>query len=161
MEEIKYLNPYEIKGNGATTPVKLTGNIEEEQEGITLESFLETFPEFRNIFYDKGQLVEGRYTSIFKAYNTLGKKVITSDIYEDSTNYCISLYIAHYLQLSIDRTKNINNVSNLNTTKASDTVNNNEGGKGSKGEDLDKTEYGKILKTFMRALSNSRIRGVY
>jgi hypothetical protein len=133
-------------------------------ENYNINVLLTLFPEFKDIFDDN---VNNRYNIIFSLYLDMAKHIFTDWEYGDLLFYCVSLYIAHNLQLTLGRTKNYNNVANLN---AETPASNNARNIGSKSKEsamsdfqreYSKTSYGQALYPIMRQIGLNRVRGVY
>lgn len=175
MNSINQLNPYILIPIG-TIPVEQilgVGTNFSTLEEYNLSVFLNIFPEFKSVFdsSDTNNTLT-RYNRMFQFYLNLGSQIFTDDYYGDNQTMAISLYIAHYLQLSIMRTKNVGNTANLNTQSPSATVARDLGGgkeviitpKKALSDfqaEMSQTEYGMELYPIMRAVGNTRLRGVY
>jgi len=162
---MEVLNPYTFKGAGGTNPID-TRNYYAQTDTPTTEYsisvFINYFPEFNDLFYLKGELIaNNRYATIFELYFNVAKGIFSTEVYQDMASYCISLLIAHRLQLAIGRTKNTDNVANLNSSNSSATNKEDKGGKTITKSDLEKTDYGKELAPIMKALGQMRAKGVY
>lgn len=162
---MEVLNPINFKGAGGSNPIDTRGYYSQGNAPTTdysISVFTSYFPEFKDLFYLKGELIaNNRYETLFSLYFTIAESVITSQNYQDMVSYCISLYIAHRLQLAINRTKNVGNVANLNSVNASETNGDNKGGKDPRLSELSKTEYGEELRPIMKAIGTLRGAGVY
>ena len=127
---------------------------------LTKERFLTYFNEFNQIL----QSETSTYNTLFGIYLNLAEKTFEETLYGDSIEY-----VAHNLQLAVNRNKNINNQANLNSTNISNTVSNNLGGKEvAKGSEVNyiratynQTRYGQELYSLVQPLVKISLIGVY
>jgi hypothetical protein len=132
---------------------------------LTKERFLTYFNEFNQIL----QSETSTYNTLFGLYLNLAEKTFEETLYGDSIEYIHALYVAHNLQLAVNRNKNINNQANLNSTNISNTVSNNLGGKEvAKGSEVNyiratynQTRYGQELYSLVQPLVKISLIGVY
>ena len=132
---------------------------------LTKQEFLTYFSEFNTVLEKE----TSRYSNLFNIYLSLAKNTFEESLYGDNIKYIYALYIAHQLQLAINRDKNINNQTNLNSVNISPTVSNSIGGKEiPKGSEIDyvratynQTRYGQELYSLVAPLVKINYIGVY
>ena len=128
-----------------------------------IDVFLCFCPEFKNIFMTK----DSKYDFMYDFFCEHAINIFSKEDYGTAQLFCISMYIAHNLELSLATTKNVNNTANLNSENSSSTVSRDKGGthhprtKTNFESDYSKTSYGQRLYPFMKIVRGSRIRGVY
>lgn len=162
---INQLNPYYLLQNDIEPQVVerlLNGNF--TKADYSQNVFLSFCPEFSSIFMSNEP---GKYDFMYEFFCEHALNIFSKEDYGSAQLFCISLYIAHNLELSLATTKNINNTANLNSENSSSTVSRDKGGthhprtKTNFESDYSKTSYGQRLYPFMKIVRNSRIRGVY
>lgn len=134
-------------------------------EKYDLKTFLAFFPEFKPILEKEGT----PYNVMFDMYLSLAKSTYSYGKYYENTIQIYGLYIAHNLQLAINRSKNINNNTNLNSSNATVSRKDNQGGKEEhfRGTIDDfynsfaSTPYGTQLYSLVKAQSKLDMMGVY
>lgn len=168
MSAIEQLNIYTLSGNQGLSAQNIyqlaSGN--GHLANYDLELFLAICPEFKQNF-DNNPL--NRLNILFTLYCDNGKKVFSRELYGDSSVFCLSWYIAHYLEISLNNMKNEGNNANLNSTSLPNNMNYGLGGKEKKSnnldnglkEDLYRTNYGRSLYEYMRVAGMFSVRGVY
>ena len=162
---INQLNPYYLIENGVPQEVAyrlLDGSF--TKADYSMDVFFCFCPEFKNIFMHDG---DNKYDFMFDFFSQHALNIFSKEEYGSAQLFCISMYIAHNLELSLATTKNINNTANLNTENPSPTVSRDKGGthhprtKTNFESDYSKTSYGQRLYPFMKIVRNTRIMGVY
>lgn len=125
--------------------------------------FLAIFPEFIKVF-DKEK---NKFNFMFATYCDIAQHLFSAEEYDRSQILCISLYIAHNLELALNRNKNIDNEITLNSSNILETLSNDKGGK-AKMKQIStfesyyrKTEYGMMLYPLMKTIGATRKWGVY
>lgn len=162
---INQLNPYYLIQSGVPEQAAyrlLNGSF--TKADYSKEVFLCFCPEFKNIFmYEENN----KYDFMYDFFCEHALNIFSREEYGSAQLFCISMYIAHNLELSLATTKNVNNTANLNTENTSQTVSRDKGGshhprtKTNFESDYSKTSYGQRLYPYMKIVRNSRIRGVY
>ena len=121
--------------------------------------FFTIFPEFIKIF-DKQ---ENKFNVMYAFYLDIAKHLFSYEEYDRQQILCISLYLAHNIELAIGRNKNIGNTISLNSSNVASTLNRDEGGRPSNKElelsfeaTYRQTEYGKILYPFLKTIGKMR-----
>ena len=136
-----------------------------ENNNNLIESFLSFFPEFKSTLGQENSM----YKNTFNIYYNIAKNTFSENIYFESTEFVRNLYVAHNLQMTFNRAKNINNNANLNTSIASVSKKDNIGGKEEKFRSsisefynsYAQTEYGIQLYSLIKNLEIINIVGVY
>lgn len=121
--------------------------------------FFTLFPEFLKVF----QKQENKFNFMYAFHLDIAKRLFSYEEYDRQQILCISLYLAHNLELAIGRNKNIGNEVSLNSSNASSSLTRDEGGRPSN-KDLElsfeatyrQTEYGKILYPFLKTIGKMR-----
>lgn len=121
--------------------------------------FFTIFPEFKKVF----ETQNNKFSFMFAFYLDIALHLFSKEEYDRQQIIAISLYLAHNLELSIKRNKNIENNVSLNSSNASATLQRDMGGKPSNKElvlDFEasyrQTEYGKMLYPLMAIIGKTR-----
>lgn len=127
-----------------------------------LETFLRYFPEFNSTL----NVENSKYIGMFNVYLNLAKNTYSENRYFESTEFIWGLFIAHNLKLLFERSKNINNNANLNTSILTTSKKLNVGGLEQKvnkdnNEYFFSTEYGKQLYYLVKDIEKFNMIGVY
>jgi hypothetical protein len=161
---LNQLNPYNLISSGIQPDVVkrlLDGSF--TKADYNQDVFFNFCPEFKNIFLSEGS----KYDFMYDFFCEHALNIFSREDYGTAQLFCISMYIAHNLELSLATTKNVNNTANLNSENASATVSRDKGGshhprtKTNFESDYSKTSYGQRLYPFMKIVRGNRIRGVY
>lgn len=125
--------------------------------------FLSIFPEFLKVF----ERETNKFNFMFATYCDIAQHLFSEEEYDRSQVLCISLYIAHNLELALNRTKNIDNNISLNSANIQTTLSNDKGGK-DKTKHLAsfesyyrQTDYGMMLYPLMKTVGRTRKWGVF
>jgi hypothetical protein len=162
---INQLNPYYLLQSGVKQDVAdrlLNGRF--TKADFSQNVFLSFCPEFSSIFMSNEP---SKYDFMYEFFCEHALGIFSKEDYGSAQLFCIAMYIAHNLELSLATTKNINNTANLNSENSSPTVSRDKGGthhprtKTNFESDYSKTAYGQRLYPFMKIIRSSRIRGVY
>ena len=162
---LEQLNPYTLKELGHENHIcqKILSGKFTVLEDFDISIFVCIFPEFKNTLTTDNT----RYTFLFQFYKQLALKTFDYETYGELQLYCVALYVAHHLEVAINRTKNLGNNANLDTANLSATVNRNIGAKEVKNayanfsNEYAQTSYGRELYPFMKLTSTIRLKGVY
>ena len=121
--------------------------------------FFTLFPEFLKVFEKQ----ENKFNFMFAFHLDIAKHLFSYEEYDRQQILCISLYLAHNIELAIGRNKNIGNNVSLNSSNASSALTRDEGGRPSNKElelsfeaSYRQTEYGKILYPFLKTIGKMR-----
>lgn len=130
-----------------------------------INKFLSFFPEFKPALENENSLQRG----IYNIYSELAKNTFSENLYFENTEMVWSLYIAHHLQMSFNRQKNVNNNANLNSSIVTVSKKDNVGGKEEKFRSsinefynsYAQTEYGILLYSMVKNVETLNMIGVY
>ena len=121
--------------------------------------FFTLFPEFVKV-YEKQ---ENEFNFMFSFYLDIGLHLFSYEEYDRQQILCISLYLAHNLELAIARTKNIDNNISLNSSKLASTLTRDIGANPTNKQlevsfesEYRKTEYGMMLYPIMKTIGKIR-----
>lgn len=130
-----------------------------------INKFLSFFPEFKPALENENSLQR----NIYNMYSELAKNTFSENLYFENTEMVWSLYIAHHLQMSLNRQKNVNNNANLNSSIVTVSKKDNVGGKEEKFRSsinefynsYAQTEYGILLYSMVKNVETLNMIGVY
>lgn len=130
-----------------------------------INKFLSFFPEFKPALENENSLQR----NIYNMYSELAKNTFSENLYFENTEMVWSLYIAHHLQMSFNRQKNVNNNANLNSSIVTVSKKDNVGGKEEKFRSsinefynsYAQTEYGILLYSMVKNVETLNMIGVY
>ena len=130
-----------------------------------INKFLSFFPEFKPALENENSLQR----NVYNIYSELAKNTFSENLYFENTEMVWSLYIAHYLQMSFNRQKNVNNNANLNSSIVTVSKKDNVGGKEEKFRSsinefynsYAQTEYGILLYSMVKNVETLNMIGVY
>lgn len=130
-----------------------------------INKFLSFFPEFKPALENENSLQR----NVYNIYSELAKNTFSENLYFENTEMVWSLYIAHHLQMSLNRQKNVNNNANLNSSIVTVSKKDNVGGKEEKFRSsinefynsYAQTEYGILLYSMVKNVETLNMIGVY
>lgn len=130
-----------------------------------INKFLSFFPEFKPALESDNSLQR----NVYNIYSELAKNTFSENLYFENTEMVWSLYIAHHLQMSFNRQKNVNNNANLNSSIVTVSKKDNVGGKEEKFRSsinefynsYAQTEYGILLYSMVKNVETLNMIGVY
>lgn len=130
-----------------------------------INKFLSFFPEFKPALENENSLQR----NVYNMYSELAKNTFSENLYFENTEMVWSLYIAHHLQMSFNRQKNVNNNANLNSSIVTVSKKDNVGGKEEKFRSsinefynsYAQTEYGILLYSMVKNVETLNMIGVY
>lgn len=130
-----------------------------------INKFLSFFPEFKPTLENENSLQR----NIYNIYSELAKNTFSENLYFENIEMVWSLYIAHHLQMSFNRQKNVNNNANLNSSIVTVSKKDNVGGKEEKFRSsinefynsYAQTEYGILLYSMVKNVETLNMIGVY
>lgn len=130
-----------------------------------INKFLSFFPEFKPALENENSLQR----NVYNIYSELAKNTFSENLYFENTEMVWSLYIAHHLQMSFNRQKNVNNNANLNSSIVTVSKKDNVGGKEEKFRSsinefynsYAQTEYGILLYSMVKNVETLNMIGVY
>jgi hypothetical protein len=128
MTPINLLNPYSIHNHSAVIfaqfgdePIIYIG----ENPEFTVDDFFTYMPHMDTEYMDSG----GQLRKLFSAYKDIANNEVHYTWFFDRWKFMMSLFIAHYMQITINWLKNVDNEMNITTTKEYVSNNNLKGGK--------------------------------
>lgn len=130
-----------------------------------INKFLSFFPEFKPALENENSLQR----NVYNMYSELARNTFSENLYFENTEMVWSLYIAHHLQMSFNRQKNVNNNANLNSSIVTVSKKDNVGGKEEKFRSsinefynsYAQTEYGILLYSMVKNVETLNMIGVY
>lgn len=168
---ISLLNPYNLQAQMTTVSFQVMGDgfpsDTENNPTFTVEDFFDFMPHFDTPLMDDG----GQLRRLFNRYVTIVNAMLPIDWFADAWYFMMAHGIAHYLQLSINRLKNIDNETTYTTTKEYASNPNQAGGKQvtinvkslavAGADDWGLTQYGVVFYGRLKPYLGWDLRGVY